>query len=140
MNDPLAAAERRRQNVQEELEFAQAMERYCHDHQRPFPTWGEVLEVLRAVGYSKQNAPKASEANGDWQHLCATLKEERDRLQRELLEMKEEYKAVRYALYALMPSDVEFNEEEAFAQLGKGPSLREFVAELEEKYLPKGGS
>ena len=41
------------------------------------------------------------------------LHPERDRLQRELLEVKKEYKEVRKALYALMKDDVVFDEEEA---------------------------
>ena len=37
----------------EETVFMKAMERYKRENRRPFPTWSEVLEVLRALGYRK---------------------------------------------------------------------------------------
>jgi hypothetical protein len=36
-----------------ELEFMQAMQAYKVSSGRMFPTWSEVLEVLRALGYEK---------------------------------------------------------------------------------------
>jgi hypothetical protein len=36
-----------------EVEFARAMEDYKHRSGRMFPTWCEVLEVLRSIGYAK---------------------------------------------------------------------------------------
>jgi hypothetical protein len=36
-----------------ELEFAQAMQAYKQTSGRLFPTWSEVLEVLRSLGYRK---------------------------------------------------------------------------------------
>src|SRR5206468_2452821 len=36
-----------------EIEFMKAMDQYKRDNRRPFPTWSEVLEVLRALGYRK---------------------------------------------------------------------------------------
>jgi hypothetical protein len=33
--------------------FKSAMERYKRENRRPFPTWSEVLEVLRSLGYRK---------------------------------------------------------------------------------------
>ncbi len=39
----------------EELEFINAMNAYKHAHDRPFPTWSEVLHVLRALGYSRSS-------------------------------------------------------------------------------------
>ncbi|HWE38671.1 MAG TPA: hypothetical protein VG406_19130 [Isosphaeraceae bacterium] len=38
-------------------EFMEAMRRYRESSGRMFPTWSEVLEVLRGLGYEK---PKAS--------------------------------------------------------------------------------
>jgi hypothetical protein len=38
-------------------EFARAMEDYKRRHNRPVPTWSEVLEVLRGLGYVKPGAP-----------------------------------------------------------------------------------
>ena len=37
----------------EEIDFMKAMDQYKRDNRRPFPTWSEVLEVLRALGYRK---------------------------------------------------------------------------------------
>jgi hypothetical protein len=38
---------------QAELEFMRAMDEYKHRSGRMFPTWSEVLEVLRSLGYEK---------------------------------------------------------------------------------------
>jgi hypothetical protein len=43
----------------EEIEFMKAMDQYKRDNRRPFPTWSEVLEVLRAMGYRKVAEPSA---------------------------------------------------------------------------------
>ena len=37
----------------EELEFIQALDEYKRKHERPFPSWSEVLHVLKSLGYSK---------------------------------------------------------------------------------------
>ena len=37
----------------EEIIFMKAMDQYKRDNRRPFPTWSEVLEVLKALGYEK---------------------------------------------------------------------------------------
>jgi hypothetical protein len=42
-----------RDYTDDEMEFMKAMDRYKRDNRRPFPTWSEVLEVLRAMGYRK---------------------------------------------------------------------------------------
>jgi hypothetical protein len=36
-----------------EIEFMQAMQQYKQKSGRMFPTWSEVLEVLRSLGYEK---------------------------------------------------------------------------------------
>lgn len=36
------------------LEFIQAIEAFKKAKRRPFPTWGEVLLVLKDLGYRKQ--------------------------------------------------------------------------------------
>lgn len=41
----------------EETEFMKAMDRYKRENRRPFPTWSEVLEVLRSLGYRKVAEP-----------------------------------------------------------------------------------
>ena len=43
----------------EEIIFMKAMDQYKRANRRPFPTWSEVLEVLKALGYRKVDAPKA---------------------------------------------------------------------------------
>ncbi|MBX9654527.1 hypothetical protein K2Y11_13010 [bacterium] len=37
----------------EEIEFMKAIEDYKRDFRRPFPTWSEVLEVMKALGYRR---------------------------------------------------------------------------------------
>ncbi|MFO0959340.1 MAG: hypothetical protein U0800_18225 [Isosphaeraceae bacterium] len=41
----------------QEIEFMQAMQSYKHRSGRMFPTWSEVLEVLRSLGYEKSDGP-----------------------------------------------------------------------------------
>lgn len=41
----------------EEVEFMNAMDDYKRRSGRPFPTWSEVLEVLRDLGYRKVAEP-----------------------------------------------------------------------------------
>src|SRR3954447_5342114 len=41
----------------DEIEFMKAMDQYKRENRRPFPTWSEVLEVLRAMGYRKVADP-----------------------------------------------------------------------------------
>lgn len=43
----------------DEIEFMKAMDQYKRDNRRPFPTWSEVLEVIRALGYRKVAQPTA---------------------------------------------------------------------------------
>src|SRR5215472_12997877 len=43
----------------DEITFMRAMDQYKRDNRRPFPTWSEVLEVLRALGYRKVAEPTA---------------------------------------------------------------------------------
>lgn len=35
------------------LEFITAMDDYKRTHQRPFPNWSEVLEVVKSLGYTR---------------------------------------------------------------------------------------
>ncbi len=48
-----------RDYTDEEIAFMKAMDQYKRDNRRPFPTWSEVLEVLRALGYRKVAEPGA---------------------------------------------------------------------------------
>jgi hypothetical protein len=46
-----------RDYTNDEIEFMKAMDQYKRDNRRPFPTWSEVLEVLRALGYRRTAEP-----------------------------------------------------------------------------------
>ncbi len=35
------------------LEFIEAIDRFKREHGRPFPTWSEVLWIVRSLGYEK---------------------------------------------------------------------------------------
>ena len=35
------------------IEFITAIDEYKRTNQRPFPSWGEILEVLKALGYER---------------------------------------------------------------------------------------
>ena len=37
----------------EVLEFIQAIDDYKRTQRRPFPTWSEVLEILKTLGYQR---------------------------------------------------------------------------------------
>jgi hypothetical protein len=41
----------------ETFEFIQAIERFKADRGRAFPTWTDVLSVIKSLGYAKQTAP-----------------------------------------------------------------------------------
>lgn len=43
---------------EEEMEFLTAIDAYKRANRRPFPTWSEVLEVFRALGYRKVEKPQ----------------------------------------------------------------------------------
>ena len=48
---------------QEQIEFLMAIEEYKRLNTRPFPTWTEVLDVIKALGYSKVAEPQLSAAS-----------------------------------------------------------------------------
>lgn len=37
----------------EELEFIKAINDYKHRYNKPFPTWSEILHILKSIGYRK---------------------------------------------------------------------------------------
>jgi len=39
----------------EEIEFVRAIDRYKRKFNRPFPTWSEVLAVVKELGYTKDS-------------------------------------------------------------------------------------
>lgn len=46
----------------EQFEFLMAIDAYKKQNQRPFPTWTEVLEVIKAIGYRKVAQPESLES------------------------------------------------------------------------------
>ena len=42
----------------EQFQFLMAIDEYKKKNQRPFPTWTEVLEVIKALGYRKVAEPQ----------------------------------------------------------------------------------
>src|ERR1700730_673918 len=45
-----------RDYTDDEIEFMKSIDLYKRANRRPFPTWSEVLEVLRSLGYRKVEA------------------------------------------------------------------------------------
>lgn len=45
----------------EQFEFLMAIDDYKRTNSRPFPTWTEVLEVIKALGYRKVAEPQSLE-------------------------------------------------------------------------------
>jgi len=45
----------------EQFGFLMAIDEYKRTNQRPFPTWTEVLEVIKALGYRKVAEPQPLE-------------------------------------------------------------------------------
>jgi hypothetical protein len=45
----------------EQFEFLMAIDEYKRENARPFPTWTEVLEVIKAIGYRKVAQPQPLE-------------------------------------------------------------------------------
>jgi hypothetical protein len=46
----------------EQFEFLMAIDQYKRANQKPFPTWTEVLEIARAMGYRKVAPPQSLES------------------------------------------------------------------------------
>jgi hypothetical protein len=45
----------------EQFEFLMAIDEYKNTNARPFPTWTEVLEVIKALGYRRVAEPQTLE-------------------------------------------------------------------------------
>jgi len=46
----------------EQFEFLMTIDRYKRENKKPFPTWTEVLEVIKAMGYRKVAEPQSINA------------------------------------------------------------------------------
>jgi len=51
----------------EQFDFLMAIDEYKRTNSRPFPTWTEVLEVIKAIGYRKVAPPQPLEKPKDKQ-------------------------------------------------------------------------
>ncbi len=49
----------------EQFEFMMAIDEYKRANARPFPTWTEVLEVIKALGYRRVAEPQPLAKHGD---------------------------------------------------------------------------
>jgi len=63
----------------EQFEFLMAIDEYKKKNTRPFPTWTEVLEVIKALGYRKVAEPQpldpSKEEHKRDKERCGTRKE-----------------------------------------------------------------
>jgi len=39
--------------TQDVLDFITAIDDYKREHEKPFPSWSEVLEILKSLGYER---------------------------------------------------------------------------------------
>jgi hypothetical protein len=60
LSDERKAAEEGRMS-DEQFEFLLAIDEYKRKNARPFPTWTEVLEVIKALGYRRVAEPQSLE-------------------------------------------------------------------------------
>jgi len=60
LSDERKAAEEG-QMSDEQFDFVMAIDEYKRKNQRPFPTWTEVLELIKALGYRKVAEPEPLE-------------------------------------------------------------------------------
>ncbi len=58
----------------EQFEFLMAIDQYKRVNDKPFPTWTEVLEVIKAMGYRKVAEPQPlATFSSQQQHQPATV-------------------------------------------------------------------
>ncbi|MHC4635933.1 MAG: hypothetical protein ACYTBP_00815 [Planctomycetota bacterium] len=57
-SEPRKAAEEG-QMSDEQFEFLMAVDEYKKKNSRPFPTWTEILELIKALGYRKVAEPQS---------------------------------------------------------------------------------
>jgi len=58
----------------EQFEFLMAIYEYKRKNTRPFPTWTEVLEVIKALGYRKVAEPQPLEQSKKKEKQTQTVK------------------------------------------------------------------
>jgi hypothetical protein len=60
----------------EQFEFIMAIDEYKRANARPFPTWTEVLEIIKALGYRRVAEPQALARHGSLDDSAAPPTEE----------------------------------------------------------------
>jgi predicted nuclease with TOPRIM domain len=93
---------------------------------------------MKPHGAASDAKPQAEASIEHWQQRCAELTAERDLLRQQLAELRAKYEPVLESLVTLMGMDGEVDFEALRAQMGKGPSLEEFLDELEAEYRARG--
>jgi len=58
----------------EQFEFLMAINEYKKKNTRPFPTWTEVLEIIKALGYRKVAEPQPLEQSKKKEKQTQTVK------------------------------------------------------------------
>ena len=62
------------QMTDEQFDFVMAIDRYKRENTRPFPTWTEILEVIKAMGYRKIAEPQSLMSFKKEDRLAETVK------------------------------------------------------------------
>ncbi len=57
----------------EQFEFLMAIDEYKRKNAKPFPTWTEVLEVIKALGYRRVAEPQPLEQPKKEQELIKAM-------------------------------------------------------------------
>src|SRR5438876_9669967 len=87
-----------------------------------------------AVGHGANASVPAMAANSavDWERRCQELTAERDRLQKEMAEVKDDRDAYLKAVNLLLPEkECSYTKEEILAQVCHNPSFDDLITELE---------
>jgi hypothetical protein len=125
----------------DEIEFLRAMEDYQQKHNRPFPTWSEVLGVVRELGYVKSGGPAKKPRESDWAARIAALLEERNHLRLELAEVRKQKAEAMSGLGHLLFGEVPVIDKEALLrEAATQPPFAQVVAEIEAELLGKADS
>jgi hypothetical protein len=90
------------------------------------------MKAKAKVSPPKKKAQQPARNGRKWQRLYEETRKERNRLRKELAQVKKERDTYRKAVGTLMSQEpIEFTREEAFAQIGRKPSLEDLISELE---------
>ncbi len=88
---------------------------------------------MKANGAAAEAKPQTEATSEHWQQLCAELTAERDQLRLELAKAVKQRDQCRKALIVLMRQDADFDKKAILAQVGKGQSFKDLIAQLESQ-------